>query len=159
MGKINLQIKAALVNVTDLKPASEDYEWSFKFECTKCHEIGDNFVSFTSQDVTQITNSRGEANLVMKCKFCSSQGNASVIAGPFAYTIDNSEEKTTLLALECRGIEPVEFEPRDEWTAKGTESDTTFDINMSENEFYDYDEKASTEVTIEEVEYSFVASK
>lgn len=44
-----------------------------------------------------------------------------------------------------------------EWEAKGAESSTQFTaIDLSEGEWYDYDEKAGDEVSIKEVKWAIV---
>lgn len=43
-----------------------------------------------------------------------------------------------------------------EWEAKGVESSTPFtSVDLSEGEWYDYDEKAGEEVSIREVKFDF----
>ncbi|KAJ3194849.1 hypothetical protein HK101_001740, partial [Irineochytrium annulatum] len=76
MPKFVLSVKADLENVTNLRPKDEDYDWSFKIKCSKCNEVDDGFVVFNAVEEEEIPNSRGTANLIMKCKFCSNAGNA-----------------------------------------------------------------------------------
>ncbi|CAI5929924.1 unnamed protein product [Closterium sp. NIES-65] len=50
-------------------------------------------------------------------------------------------------------MEPVEFIPKDGWQAEGAESGTKFeDIDLSDKEFSDYDEKAGESVSILNIE-------
>lgn len=61
------------------------------------------------------------------------------------------------MQFDCRGIEPVEFEPRIGWKAEGVDTSTKFpDINLTEKEWADYDEKKNEPVGIYEFEYRFV---
>lgn len=76
-----------------------------------------------------------------------------------------------VIDMDCRGLEFIEFKPdvsdyrvhfldfplipdQGEWEAKGTESSTLFaGIDLSDGEWYDYDEKTSEEVSIKETSW------
>lgn len=121
-----------------------------------------------------MSSGRGEANLVMKCKFCKRESSAGksysftvptkpmscsrrnilpnahdikkntidFASKPIAYEIENNEKFATIVTIECRGLEPVDFEPRMGWKAKGAESGTVFDdVDLSEGEWVEYDDK------------------
>lgn len=46
------------------------------------------------------------------------------------------------MTIECRGLELVDFAPREGWKAKGAESGTVFeDIDLTDGDYADYDEK------------------
>ena len=112
--------------------------------------------------------------------------SASITAGPHAYEAEEKKKKgRTIIELDCRGLEFVEFKAdvrppalafcsqceysspipvadwlllfffQGEWEAQGAESSTSFTgIDLSEGEWYDYDEKTSEEVSIKEVKWS-----
>ncbi|KAJ3041813.1 hypothetical protein HDV00_008703 [Rhizophlyctis rosea] len=154
MPRYELQWKADLEGITDLRPASKsDYDWRFKFKCTKCSETGDNFVTFTASDESAQSGSRGVANLVMKCKFCKAEGSANIEIDTLKpYTIEQTGKFAPLVSLEGRGIEPVEWTAADGFTAEGAESGTKFeDIDLSEGDWTEYDEKAGASVEIMEL--------
>ncbi|KAH7044865.1 hypothetical protein BKA57DRAFT_396972, partial [Linnemannia elongata] len=118
-----LQIKAELENITELIPADADHTWHFK-------------------DKAEMGSGRGEANLVMKCKFCKCESSADIVSKPVAYEIENNDKYATIVTVECRGLELVGFEPREGWKAKGAESGTPFeDIDLTDGDWADYDEK------------------
>lgn len=53
-----------------------------------------------------------------------------------------------ILEFDCRGLEFVEFKPDGEWMAEGTESGSKFTgIDLTEGDWFDYDEKAGEEVS------------
>lgn len=61
---------------------------------------------------------------------------------PVAYEIENNDKFVTIVTIECRGLETVDFEPRMGWKAKGAESGTVFDeVDLSDGEWVEYDEK------------------
>jgi hypothetical protein len=62
-----------------------------------------------------------------------------------------------ILEFDCRGLELVEFKADGEWLAEGTESGTKFaGIDLTEGDWYDYDEKASEEVSITGMKWEIV---
>jgi hypothetical protein len=74
-----------------------------------------------------------------------------------------------IIEIDCRGLEFTEFKPdvcrkpvqnsqkltsQGEWEAKGAESSTKFSgIDLSEGEWFDYDEKAGDEVSIKDLKW------
>ncbi|KAJ2758968.1 hypothetical protein IWQ56_005863 [Coemansia nantahalensis] len=161
MTVIDLQIKAELLNVTGLVPDESEtaYDWHLKTRCSGCNEVTANFVTVNDVETSKISGSRGDANLVMRCKFCKREASVGIVGKPAAYTAEHSGKFATVVSFECRGLEPVEFEPRDGWAAQGAESKTRFAVDLTEGEWYDYDEGASLEVSITEIEHRFERGK
>ncbi|TKA76269.1 hypothetical protein B0A55_01847 [Friedmanniomyces simplex] len=57
-----------------------------------------------------------------------------------------------ILTLDCRGLEFVQFKADGAWKATGVDSGTKFaDIDLTEGEWFEYDEKAGEEVSIKDV--------
>ncbi|EIE85560.1 hypothetical protein RO3G_10270 [Rhizopus delemar RA 99-880] len=141
--KSSLYIKADLENVTDLAP-TDDCEWYFK-------------------DTYEISGSRGSASLVMRCKFCKREGTARKVDLSFKikkYNIEQNGKFQQIAQFDCRGLELVDFQPRDSWFAKGAESDTVFnDIDLSEGEWAEYDEKSGEPVGISDIKVEFRKEK
>ncbi|KAG0319645.1 hypothetical protein BGZ99_004976 [Dissophora globulifera] len=155
-----LQIKAELENITELVPADADHTWHFKVQCTKCREIDANFITMNAIDKAEMGSGRGEANLVMKCKFCKCESSADLVSKPVAYDIEHNDKFATLITIECRGLELVGFEPREGWKAKGAESGTVFeDIDLTEGDWAEYDEKSELPVGITSIESKFIKVK
>ncbi|XP_070195725.1 UPF0587 protein v1g245604-like isoform X2 [Littorina saxatilis] len=141
MPKIALQIQAQMENITDLKPDGEDFRYYMK-------------------DSYPLTGGRGHATLVLKCKLCKRENSIDILKDSLdAYTIDDVGKYKNIVKFDCRGVSPLEFSPRIGWVAKGVESNTPFTIDMSEKEWFDYDEKSSESVSITEVLFKFVHVK
>ncbi|KAJ2849419.1 hypothetical protein IWW36_002636 [Coemansia brasiliensis] len=162
MAIYDLQVKAELENVTDLVPRETKepkaaYTWFIKFQCGSCHETGDNYVSLNRNEFYDISGSRGEANLVMKCKFCKRESTAIILSDPVPYS--ESGQFATVMQLECRGLEPVGFTPRGEWRAQGAESGTPFAVDLEDGDWGDYDEKSEEAVGISDLEVRFVLGR
>ncbi|KKZ67165.1 hypothetical protein EMCG_07146 [[Emmonsia] crescens] len=89
--------------------------------------------------------SRGEASFVWKCRLCMRTHSASIITAPTAYEESKSKGQK-VIEFDCRGLEFTEFKADGEWEAKGADSSTVFSsIDLSDGEWYDYDEKAGEE--------------
>ncbi|KAE8146777.1 FAD binding domain-containing protein [Aspergillus avenaceus] len=146
--------------VTELRPTDtpeEPYYYTFKVQCTSCRETHPNWVSFNRFEQHEIPGSRGEANFVWKCKLCGKTHSASIVAGPNTYEADEKRKGKKVIDIDCRGLEFTEFKADGEWEAKGTESSTPFGgIDLSDSEWYDYDEKAGDEVSIKEISFELV---
>uniref|UniRef100_A0A0M3JBP1 UPF0587 protein (inferred by orthology to a C. elegans protein) n=1 Tax=Anisakis simplex TaxID=6269 RepID=A0A0M3JBP1_ANISI len=99
--------------------------------------------------------------LIAKCKLCGRVNSLDIVKDSYKpYSIDDSEQYHPIVKFDCRGVEPTAFDPRVGWKAVGTESGTPFDdIDLSEKEWADYDEKASAATEITEVCARFVLSK
>lgn len=73
------------------------------------------------------------------------------------YNIEDSERFKTIVQFECRGLEPVDFQPQAGFSAQGAETTSQFpDINLQEKDWTDYDEKAGESVGIYEVTHNFI---
>ncbi|KAM3424437.1 hypothetical protein BST61_g6441 [Cercospora zeina] len=69
--------------------------------------------------------------------------------GRSEFRLEMQELQERALCQYCRGLEFVEFKADGEWKATGAESGTKFTgIDLTEGEWFDYDEKAGEEVTI-----------
>ncbi|XP_042104193.1 CXXC motif containing zinc binding protein isoform X3 [Ovis aries] len=145
MGKIALQLKATLENVTNLRPVGEDFRWYLKMKCGNCGEISEKWqyirlmvtappttVSTQTQDSVALKGGRGSASMVQKCKLCSRENSIEILS-------------STIKSYNAG------------FAAEGVESGTVFsDINLQEKDWTDYDEKAQESVGIYEVAHQFV---
>ncbi|KAL1955462.1 hypothetical protein VTO42DRAFT_8556 [Malbranchea cinnamomea] len=149
-----LVLSAELSGVTDLRPKDSPespYYYTFKVQCTSCREIHPNWVSVSRFETHEIPGSRGEANFVWKCKLCQRTHSASIATAPNAYQESEGKDQK-IIEFDCRGLEFTEFKADGLWEAKGIESSTPFSsIDLSEGEWYDYDEKQGEEVSIKDI--------
>ncbi|KAK9478165.1 hypothetical protein V1514DRAFT_331796 [Lipomyces japonicus] len=162
-----LALRADLDGVTDLVPfdsVESPYVFTFKVECTSCREVHPNWVDLTAHELHPLSGSRGEANFVWKCKACRRESSASfkptssaaavtkVVTVP--YTIDDSGKWKNVVDIETRGLEFVEFKPDGAWQCKSEANGAIFeDLDLTSDEWYDYDEKAAAEVSITNVSW------
>ncbi|GIZ02576.1 CXXC motif containing zinc binding protein [Caerostris extrusa] len=158
MGKIGLQIKAILENVTDLEAYGEDFRWYLKLKCMNCGEEPNKWQYVSLSEKLPLKGGRGEANFVSKCKLCARENSVEIFLDSFQkYTADDSETFKTIVAFDCRGVDPTDFSPRIGFRAVGETSGTIFDdIILEEKEWVDYDEKSKLSVSVCELEHKFV---
>ena len=138
--------------MTNLRPADTQdapFWYTFKVQCTSCRETHANWVGVSRFEQTEMSGSRGEANFVWKCKNCKRESTASIKAPAKAYEQAEPAKPQNLIEFDCRGLEFVEFKPDGDWLADGAESTTKFTgIDLTEGDWFDYDEKAGDEVSI-----------
>ncbi|KXL46457.1 hypothetical protein M433DRAFT_65643 [Acidomyces richmondensis BFW] len=152
-----LAITAELNGVTDLQPEDSEqtpFYYTFKIQCTSCRETHPNWVSISRFEKNEQSGSRGEANFVWRCKNCKREHSANIVEAPIAYSQHSPPQPRNIITLDCRGLEFVEFKPDGAWKATGIESGTKFaDIDLTEGEWFDYDEKAGEEVSIKDIKW------
>jgi hypothetical protein len=77
------------------------------------------------------------------------QHTANILNPAKSYEATDPAKKVNILELDCRGLEFIDFKADGEWLAEGTESGTRFTaIDLSDGEWFEYDEKAGEEVSI-----------
>uniref|UniRef100_A0A673TMX8 CXXC motif containing zinc binding protein n=1 Tax=Suricata suricatta TaxID=37032 RepID=A0A673TMX8_SURSU len=134
MGKIALQLKATLENVTNLRPLGEDFRWYLKMKCGNCGEISEKWQYIRLMDSVALKGGRGSASMVQKCKLCARENSIEILSSTIkSYNAEDNEKFKTIVEFECRGLEPVDFQPQAGFAAEGVDSGTVFsDINLQE---------------------------
>ncbi|KAK1999763.1 DUF866-domain-containing protein [Colletotrichum falcatum] len=152
-----LALTAELTGVTNLRPDDSEgnpFWYTFKVQCTSCREVHDKPVGVSRFDDNEMSGSRGEANFVWRCKNCKRESSASIKAAPAPYSQGEPAKQQKLLEFDCRGLEFTEFVPEGEWLAEGIDSGSKFSaIDLTDGEWYDYDEKAGEEVSIKDLKW------
>ncbi|CAN0272513.1 unnamed protein product [Bubo scandiacus] len=156
--RIGLQLRATLENITRLRAEGEDFRWYLKLKCGNCGEISEKWQYLRLMDSAPLKGGRGSATMVQKCKLCSRENSIDILSQTIKpYNAEDSEKFKTIVEFECRGLEPVDFQPQAGFAAEGAESGTPFnDINLLEKDWNDYDEKTKESVGIYEVTHKFV---
>ncbi|KAK7902739.1 hypothetical protein LTR67_002385 [Exophiala xenobiotica] len=82
------------------------------------------------------------------------ESSATIKAAPAKYEQTSPAKAKNLIEIDCRGLEFTDFRPDGEWEATGIDSGTKFTgIDLSEGEWFDYDEKAGEEVSIKDIKW------
>ncbi|GME69391.1 unnamed protein product [[Candida] boidinii] len=70
------------------------------------------------------------------------------------YKIEQNKKRVAILEIDARGLELIEFIPEGLFSCKGAETSTVFEeVDLSEGEWYDYDDRAGEEVSITEISW------
>ncbi|KAH6885798.1 hypothetical protein B0T10DRAFT_491645 [Thelonectria olida] len=152
-----LILTAELTGVTNLRPNDSEenpFWYMFKVQCTSCRETHGNYVGICRFETNEMSGSRGEANFVWRCKNCKRESSASFKSSPTAYEQTEPAKSQKIIEFDCRGLELMDFKPEGEWLADGVDSGTKFkEIELVEGDWYDYDEKAGEEVSINDLKW------
>jgi len=149
--KRQLLFKAELENIESLE-AQKDIDWEIQVKCSNCGEVHDKYVTVNSEESTQITGSRGAANLVIRCKFCKRENSIDIIMdSKLPFTSALSGKFSPLITFDCRGIDFVAWKASTGFQAVGTEG-TKFDCDLREGDWTDFDEKSGNSVGIYNIE-------
>ncbi|KAJ4797189.1 UPF0587 protein [Rhynchospora pubera] len=161
-----LEFTAEIDGLTNLQPRGgcddPTYTYYFKLRCENCGEITQKSTCVSLSEEVPLPNGRGTTNLVQKCKLCSRDGTIQMVAGqgkPLTDTQGQSGQYTRLMIFDCRGFEPVEFSFGDGWKAESISGETTFEMDLSEGDFADYDEKSECPVGISNLKAVFKVVK
>lgn len=174
MVKIALQIRASLENVTGLRCPEDDdsFQWFFKLKCSSCGEVPDHWQDVSASEEHELKGGRGSANAVIRCKLCSRENSMDIVPDSTkAYDATDPPRFKSIVAFDCRGLEPVDFSPRGGWVARGikrnedddgggTLTGTVFeDVDLTDKDWADYDDASGEGVCISELEHQFVKIK
>ncbi|KAK6457233.1 uncharacterized protein RJT20DRAFT_127413 [Scheffersomyces xylosifermentans] len=154
MVKFYLKIFATLDAVTDVEPVDtpeSPYEYTFTIQCTKCRTTHDKSVNINRFESHEISGSRGEASFVFRCKECKAEHSAAITRTAQKLTAED-KKPVPILEIDARGLDFESFIPEGKFQAVGLESGTKFEeVDLEDNEWYDYDDKAGAEVSITDV--------
>ncbi|XP_043555255.1 CXXC motif containing zinc binding protein isoform X3 [Chiloscyllium punctatum] len=116
MVKFGLQFKATLENISNVRPEGEDFRWYLKLKCQNCGEVSDKWQYITLMNSAPLKGGRGSASMIQKCKLCSRENSIDILKDTMKpYNADDSEKFKTIVHFECRGLEPVDFQPQVSW--------------------------------------------
>lgn len=77
-----------------------------------------------------------------------------------SYTDADSGKFKTIISFDCRGIEPIEFDPRSGYIVKSIENGRKFeDVEIEDGDWTEYDDKNKNSVAISEFKSQFVKLK
>ncbi|CAH4035027.1 unnamed protein product [Pieris brassicae] len=126
-----------------------------------CGEESDKFHDLTEAEKVPQKHNRSESNLLIKCKLCSRENSIDVIEGSNGILTSEDENKfKTIVIFDCRGVEPVDFQPKSGWIAEAEHNGKKFEeVDLSEKEWAEYDEKNQNSVGVYELEWNFIKVK
>eukprot|EP00164_Ancoracysta_twista_P001679 GFYU01002202.1.p1 GENE.GFYU01002202.1~~GFYU01002202.1.p1 ORF type:complete len:159 (-),score=63.06 GFYU01002202.1:27-503(-) len=157
--KVALRVKIEGENVTDICP-NAGTNWCMLIKCTSCGEEHQKEVYLLEGEEYEMQGSRGSAHLVCKCHFCGRENNLSIVSAKGHVTEDHLGNWVENFAIfEGRGLEPVKWIMKDGFTCKSTASSNSYDIELDDGEFCDYDADGDVSIRVFGVEGEFVKAK
>lgn len=130
-------------------------EANFVWKCKSCK------VCNLNSDLSQLP------NLMLQQR----ESSATIKEPPISYKQGDPPTRQKVIEFDCRGLEFTEFKPevwecplpkqeyiltqtQGDWLATGTDSGSKFTaIDLTDGEWYDYDEKAGEEVSIKSLKW------
>ena len=119
-------------------------------------------------ETCEVPGSKGVANFVMKWAKDSKHvawmnvecgGNCKGVIRE-GITEGDRGEFVPLVGFECRGLEPVDWHPEDGFVVTASGSNAVWeDVDLSEREWYEYDEKSGESVSVTGLEWEFRVHK
>lgn len=159
-------ISADLDNLTDLQPQAgcddPNFSYYFKLKCGNCGEVTAKQTCINLGETVPLPKSKGTTNLVQKCKFCGRDGTVTMIpskGSPLTQDHSESGKFSPLMAFDCRGFEPMDFIFANGWRAVSIEGTKFDEIDLSEGDFSEYDEKGECPVMISNLRATFEVTK
>ncbi|KAI7694925.1 hypothetical protein SSS_05712, partial [Sarcoptes scabiei] len=128
------------------------------FRCTNCGSETEKAMTFNSLEKIPVMNGKSFVNLSFKCKSCSRQSTITIVEGSSSsYRAENAPSFQSIIELDCRGAEPIHFEPICPFICQSSLSKKNFtEVDLSESNWADYDDQANESVSILEFKHRFV---
>lgn len=151
----HLLMKADLEGIAKLEPVPGN-NWKFNIRSSGGHER--NGITVSSADEMEIEGSRGTANFIVRFDKGSDPSYIKLVEPKikgFDGSYSKSGEWVTILAMECRGLEPVDWVPSVDFDAISNSGKRFEGIDLSDKDFSDYDDEADEAVSILNLEWKF----
>ncbi|GBG24634.1 UPF0587 protein C1orf123-like [Hondaea fermentalgiana] len=149
-----LRVKAELENVAKV---SFPEQWSLVVKAATSDETRSVIVDPTNEE--EISGSRGTCNFKLKWPGEKKDSWLKVVEpkkGQVSFlTADTADDFVAVIAFECRGMEPVEWNHKDgAFTVEAVSGKVFDDVSFAEDDFYDYDEDADASIGVSEIAHT-----
>lgn len=130
-----------------------------RFDHLSLHLLGDDVrkgITISTEDILPLDGSRGEANFIIKWPYANDQAYIKIIDHKTVkkvYTEDDSGEFVTILAMECRSVEPIAWHPSLDFAVVSTGGTPFENVDLSDRDWAEFDEEHDLSVSITDVEY------
>lgn len=133
----SLELECELENVCLIRPPEL---CAVQIKCTSCREIHDQVVHVSRTDDVSISGSRGRANFTLRCRTCRRESSINLLE-----TFEYTGGRSTVMKLECRGLEVLEWFLVGDYTVNSLKS--SWIANLGE-EWSDFDENENCPVSV-----------
>lgn len=154
-------MKAQFENVEAVYTPQPEFRYFLKIRCSGCNEESDKWHDVSLSETVALKTGRGNANFAFKCKLCGKDNQMDVLEKSVRKYVKNHEGSfVTIVEFDCRGMEPFAFSPREGWVVEASEGGQKFEeVDLTDGEWVDYDEKLKETVRVFELEFKFIKSK
>ncbi|KAL5783366.1 hypothetical protein ACOSP7_008395 [Xanthoceras sorbifolium] len=157
-----LLICADLENLTNLEPQGgcddPNFSYFFKVKCGRCGELSQKETCVSLSETLPLSQGKGTTNLIQKCKFCGREGTVTMIQGrgkPLTQEASESGKYCPVMLFDCRGFEPEGFIFGGGWKVESIAGTKYEGVDLSGEEFAEYDEKGECPVMISNLRSKF----
>ncbi|CAH0381565.1 unnamed protein product [Bemisia tabaci] len=155
MVKFNLMVKADLEQISEVYP-NDNFDWVVKVKCTGCNTDSEKWHDINEKnEITSDSKNKGTFHFSFKCKFCSRVGYLAISHEGAKKLTAEEKNFVPLIAFDCRGLEPIDFQPAVGWVAVSDEGTKFQDVSLADGEWCDYDEALGSPVGIYNIEHKF----
>uniref|UniRef100_A0A7S4IS84 Uncharacterized protein n=1 Tax=Vannella robusta TaxID=1487602 RepID=A0A7S4IS84_9EUKA len=124
-------------------------------KCSSCGEENDKMIYVDPNEEIEVV--RSTVNMSVKCKICGRTNTMDVVKDSIK-SYDTPNDWQSIASFDCRGVEPLEFEMRAGFSAI-TEGGSSFEIELIDGEFCEFDEASGESITLFSPEGRFVLAK
>ncbi|XP_023716867.1 UPF0587 protein GA18326 isoform X2 [Cryptotermes secundus] len=130
-------------------------------KCTACGESTNKWHDVSLSETVEDRTGHANMHYSAKCKLCVRENNLSILEDSIqVYTKSDHENFKTIVLFDCRGVELVDFDFRDGWSVVAEDSGQIYtDVDLSEKEWVEWDDKMKRSVGIYNIEHQFVHIK
>eukprot|EP01031_Cornospumella_fuschlensis_P030473 gene30473-36832_t len=153
-----LKIKAELENVRSLVPLSGNL-WKFDIQSPGAADVREG-ITVTVEDTYPLEGSRGEANFMIKWPYTNEQAYIKILSAhrdvKTMYRAEDSGNYVTILALECRGLEPTKWHPSVDFSvvsAHGKVYKAGDEVDLRDRDWAEYDAEHDENVQVFNLDY------
>jgi len=110
----------------------------------------------------ELDGSRGTANFIKKWEGERQQSylkmiDVKKITGALEISADQSDQWVVLFAIECRGLEPVEWLPKQDFNVASGEGAVFEEIEFEDGFWAEYDAEHDAQISIQNLEHEFIS--
>ncbi|KAH7574313.1 hypothetical protein JRO89_XS03G0281200 [Xanthoceras sorbifolium] len=127
-------------------------------KCGRCGELSQKETCVSLSETLPLSQGKGTTNLIQKCKFCGREGTVTMIQGrgkPLTQEASESGKYCPVMLFDCRGFEPEGFIFGGGWKVESIAGTKYEGVDLSGEEFAEYDEKGECPVMISNLRSKF----
>ena len=153
-----LQVKIEFENIKELIPILNNH-WKINISNGE-DSLSREGITVSKEDVYELDGSKGTANFTLK--WDKKDPNVSTInildfnSKQCVPSISKNNEWQTILAMDCRGIQPTHYLPSIDFNVITNSGKVFEDVDLTDKEWTEYDDENDEPITIMNIEGRFI---